>query len=178
MWPLVAICAYTAARPQGLCNVRCEDVTETTLTISRSKTQAGERTIPIPPQLRGLVSRLAGQSSDGWLLSGLTTSTPDDNRFKFIGKRLQTVRKRVGLEKTLQVYSLRHTGITLMTEAGHPEWLRQLIFGHEGGSTIMAKHYVKSKNLELMAEAMAAITFGEAVDAYVILNGKGAHASP
>lgn len=178
MWPLVALCAYTAARPQELCNVRCEDVTETTLAINRSKTQAGERTIPIPPQLRGLVSRLTVQSSDGWLVSGLTTSTPDDNRFKLIGKRLQTVRKRVGLDKTLQVYSLRHTGITLMTEAGHPEWLRQLIVGHEGGSTIMAKHYVKSKNLELMAEAMAAITFGEAVDAYVILNGEGAHASP
>ncbi|WNH47241.1 tyrosine-type recombinase/integrase [Stenotrophomonas aracearum] len=175
MWPLVAICAYTAARPQELCNVRCEDVTETTLTIKRSKTQAGERTIPIPPQLRDLVSRLAGESSDGWLLSGLTTSTPDDNRFKLIGKRLQTVRKRVGLHQTLQVYSLRHTGITLMTEAGHPEWLRQLIVGHEGGSTIMAKHYVKSKNMELMAEAMNAITYGVAVDKYVMDfgNGKG-----
>lgn len=32
----------------------------------------------------------------------------------------------------------------------------------------MAKHYVKSKNLELMAEAMAAITYGTTVDDFVI----------
>jgi len=168
MWALVAIAAYTAARPQELCNVRCLDVTENTLTINTSKTEAGERTIPIPPQVRALVSALAAQSSDGWLLPELTASGPGKNRYTLIGKRLQTVRKRIGMHTTHDVYSLRHTGITLMTEAGHPEWLRQLIVGHEGGSTIMAKHYVKSKNLELMAETMSAISYGDAVDDYVI----------
>ena len=140
MWALVALAAHTAAQPQELCNVRCLDVSETTLTINTSKTEAGERTIPIPPQLRALVSTLAAQSLDGWLLPGLTASGPDQNRYTLIDKRLQTVRKRIGLPRTHDVYSLRHTGITLMTEAGYHEWLRQLIVGHEGGSTIMAKH--------------------------------------
>jgi integrase len=167
MWPLVALAAYTAARPQELCNVRCGDVTDTTLSINRSKTDAGERTIPIPVQLRQLVATLAATSTDGWLLPGLRPSGKDGDRYKLIGKRLQTLRSRLKLPPSLLIYSLRHTGITLMTEAGHPEWLRQLVAGHEGGSTIMARHYVKSKNVEMMAEAMTAITFGDIVDAYV-----------
>lgn len=41
IWSLAALLAYTGCRPRELCDVKIEDVTEESITILKSKTEAG-----------------------------------------------------------------------------------------------------------------------------------------
>lgn len=170
MWPIVALAAYTGARPQELCNVRLVDVTATTLTIPKSKTDAGQRTIPIPEVLLPLVQALEASSDDGYLISGLTPDGADKNRYKLVGKRLGTVMDRVWPVDKPTFYQLRHTATTLMSEAGNHLWVVRMVIGQKGQS-VLEVHYLAKDNLELMQKALSAVTFGAHVDDYVRATG-------
>lgn len=170
MWSIVALAAYTGARPQELCNIRLEDVTATTLTIPKSKTDAGERTIPIPEILLPLVKALSVNSDDGYLISGLIPAGPDKNRFKLLGKRLGTAMDRVWPNDKPTFYQLRHTAITQMSEAGNPLWVVRAVIGQKGKS-VLEVHYLAKENMDLMSKTLSAITFGPQVDAYVRAQG-------
>lgn len=159
IWVLTVLMAYTGARPQELCMIQREHVTNDAMTIPASKTKAGLRTIPIHPVIRPLVAHLAATTPDGYLISGQQPSGVDDNRYTLLGKRVQTARKNLSCAHSNPLYTLRHTVITQMTEAGHPEWLREAIVGHESGSVI-GKHYVKSESLQLMLGALNTVTYG------------------
>lgn len=166
IWVLTALMAYTGARPQELCMIQSQHVTPESLSIPASKTKAGKRTIPIHPAIRSLVAHLASTTPDGYLISGQKPTGVDGNRYTLLGKRAQTARNRVNADPAIPLYALRHTVITQMTEAGHPEWLREAIVGHEAGSVI-GRHYVKSDRLDQMLQALQAVTHCEEVDAMV-----------
>ncbi len=176
MWSIVALAAYTGARPQELCNVRLQDVTAATLTIPKSKTTDGERTIPIPQILLPLVDALKTNSYDGYLISGLMPAGPDKNRFKLLGKRLGTAMDRVWPDGKPTFYQLRHTAITLMSEAGNPLWVVRAVIGQKGKS-ILEVHYLAKENMDLMSKTLSAVTFGPDVDAYVRAEGASASIS-
>lgn len=172
LFPVAACCAYLGCRPQELCNVRCVDVTDSTLTITKSKTTAGERTLPLPATLVPLVKALVTSSRDGYLIPGLTATGPDGDRYKLLGKRSQTIRNRLHMGKSHPLYSLRHTVVTLMTEARVPKELRQRIVGHIGAdSAVIDRHYDLSTMLPAMVEALAHVTYGAEVDSYVTTTG-------
>lgn len=170
MWPIVALAAYTGARPQELCNVRLGDVTSTTLTIPKSKTDAGERTIPIPEVVQPLVQALKASSDDGYLISGLTPAGADKNRYKLVGKRLGTAMDRAWPVDKPTFYQLRHTAVTLMSEAGNQLWVVRMVIGQKGKS-VLEVHYLAKDSLELMKKALSAVTFGAHLDDYVRSNG-------
>jgi len=146
------------------------DVTATTLTIPKSKTDAGERTIPIPEVLLPLVQALKASSDDGYLISGLTPAGADRNRYKLVGKRLGTAMDRAWPADKPTFYQLRHTAITLMSEAGNHLWVVRMVIGQKGQS-VLEVHYLAKDNLELMKKALSAVTFGAHVDDYVRSNG-------
>lgn len=160
IWQLIVLVAYTAARPQELCNVRIQDITDVSISISDSKTKAGIRTIPIHPVIRPLVAYLAKTSGDGYLISGQKPSGDDGNRYKLLGKRIRTARKNLNCDPSALTYTLRHTAITQMTDADHPKKVIEAIVGHKDGS-VLDEHYVKSKKLEKMLEALQSVTYGE-----------------
>ncbi|WP_282248163.1 DUF6538 domain-containing protein [Stenotrophomonas sp. PS02300] len=173
LWPLVAICAYLACRPQELCNVRTADIADGTLSIRVSKTEAGKRLLPIPATLQPLVASLVRTSTDGWLLPGIRATGADGDRYTLLGKRASTVRKAIGIGESHPIYSLRHTGVTLMADAGIPKELRQRIVGHVGDGDVIDRNYDRSRRLVAMTDALSKITFGEDVDAYVRITGEG-----
>lgn len=170
MWSIVALAAYTGARPQELCDVLIGDVTSTTMTIRKSKTDAGERTIPIPDVLLPLIEALKATSDDAYLISGLQPAGPDKNRFKLLGKRLGTAMDRVWPTGKPTFYQLRHTAITQMSDAGNPLWVVRAVVGHKGKSELEV-HYLSKENMDLKRRSLSAITFGAAVDAYVRTEG-------
>ncbi|MFG3449587.1 hypothetical protein ACGFZ3_13480 [Stenotrophomonas sp. NPDC047960] len=172
LWPLVATCAYLACRPQELCNVRTDDIADGTLSIRVSKTDAGKRLLPIPVTLQPLITSLVQTSTDGWLIPGLVVTGADDDRYKLLGKRAQTVRKVIGAGESHPIYSLRHTGVTLMADAGIPKELRQRIVGHVGDGDVIDRNYDRSRRLAAMTDALSKITFGADVDAYVRSTGE------
>lgn len=172
LWPVAACCAYLGCRPQELCNVRCTDVTASTLTITKSKTTAGERILPLPATLVPLVQALVSSSQDGYLIPDVTATGPDGDRYKLLGKRSQTVRTRVGIGKEYPLYTLRHTVVTQMTEARVPKELRQRIVGHIGAdSAVIDRHYDLSTMLPAMSDALAHVSYGPKVDSYVTNTG-------
>ena len=60
--------SYTGAKIEELCTIKVSDVTEDTIKINDSKASA----IPIHHHIRPVIERLKSNSTDGYLMSGLT----------------------------------------------------------------------------------------------------------
>lgn len=159
---LIDIARYTGARLEEICGLRAEHVTSDlkSLIISDAKTDAGNREVPIHPELAPTVSRLAkptlkkGEKHDGYLLAGLQPNKFGD-RSGALGKRFARLRTEQGFDGTRVFHSIRKTVATLLEDAGVPENVAADILGHEkprityglysGGTTLATKHEAISK---------------------------------
>jgi integrase len=154
---LIMLAAYTGARIKELCSIQLEDVTTDFIRIRNTKTEAGNREIPLHSALLPLISKLQNQSTDNYLITQLSSNKYDD-RSNAIGKRFGRLKTEVGHDRTLVFHSFRKTLITLLEQAGVPENFSCDIVGHEKG-TIGYGHYSGGASLANKKEAIEKVRY-------------------
>jgi len=156
---LILFGAYTGARIEELCSIRCKDIDlkSMSIRITDSKTEAGRRIIPIHSQLRDRIVGMMEQSSDDYLISGLSP-----NKY---GDRSNAVGKRFGRLKTAEEYgpqhvfhSIRKTLVTLLENHGVGENVAADIVGQEK-PRITYGLYSGGTTLDVMREAIERVTY-------------------
>ncbi len=125
---LIALSMYSGARLGELVNLKVEDVeVGSHFRIVASKTEAGVREVPIAAAVKETFARLAENSQDGYILSGIAAK----NRTDTMSKAFRRLRKAEGYtDPRLVLHSIRHTVVTLLEEAGVPEATVASITGH------------------------------------------------
>ena len=82
---LLGIC--TGCRVNEFCSLKLEDNGPDYFQIQTGKTEASTRRMPIHSDIKQLVEQLVQNSTDGYLLSGLSCSNSEGNRSKAISKK-------------------------------------------------------------------------------------------
>lgn len=127
---LIRLGAYTGARIEELCSLPLTNVGSDRLHIEDAKTEAGLRIIPIHPHISDLVANLRTNSTDGFLLSGLTFNKYND-RSNAIGKRFGRLKTKLGYGSAYVFHSLRKGVASQLEAAGIPENVAARLLGHE-----------------------------------------------
>jgi len=153
---LIYIAAYTGARIEELCSLKCiqVDFRNKCFQIEDSKTEAGVRKVPIHSAILQKVRNMVADSDDEFLIHGLS--------FNKYGSRSNAIGKRFGRLKAKHNYSSRHvfhsirkTFTTQLENAGVLENVAADIVGHDkprityglysGGATLKVKQLAIEK---------------------------------
>lgn len=154
---LIRLGMWTGARRGELCALKTSDVAGRFLSIRDGKTAAAIRSVPIHPRLQSTIDRLAADSDDSYLLSGLTFNAAGD-RGDAVGKRFTKLKAKHEFDKRHVFHSFRATVSTLLENAGVQMNLAADIIGHE--KTGMTYGYYSAGNWqETMAAAMDRIDY-------------------
>lgn len=156
---LILIGAYTGARIEEICSIKCVDVDlqKLCLTIEKSKTAAGRRTIPIHSKISGKITELVGKSTDGFLMTELSVNKYGD-RSNAIGKRFGRLKIRLKYGERHVFHSIRKTLVTLLENQGIGENITADIVGHEK-PLITYGLYSGGTQLDVMRTALEKITY-------------------
>lgn len=147
---LILLAMYSGARLGELVDLRVADVEEDRYHITRSKTDAGVRVVPIHREAQQTMARLIEESDDGYVLSGITA----ERRAATMSKAFQRLRKAAGYTDERQVFhSIRNTVITMLEHAGVPEGTAQDLVGHER-STLTGSTYSGKSTFEMRRDAL------------------------
>ena len=132
---LIAI--YTGARLEEIGRIKIKNIFADTdnkqsFKIEDAKTEAGNRSVPIHPQLLPTIqNRLNENSSDNEYLFPDLSLSKYGKRTDAIGKRFGRIKKSLGYDSRFNFHCLRHTVVTLLEQAGVPESISADIVGHE-----------------------------------------------
>ncbi|MDW4500064.1 tyrosine-type recombinase/integrase [Sulfitobacter sp. D35] len=121
---------WTGCRIEELCSLKLEHLSEDSFRVDDAKSEAGLRTVPIHSQLAPTLEHLIRDSTDGYVVSGLTFNKYGD-RSNAVGKRFGTLKKRLGHGPNKVFHSIRKTVATLLENAGVPENVAADILGHD-----------------------------------------------
>lgn len=151
---LICLAMWTGARIEELCALKTDNVKKGCFSVEDAKTPAGWREVPIHAKLRPTMDRLVKDSTDGYVLSGLTFNKYED-RSNAIGKRFGKLKKAEGFGPRHVFHSIRKTVATLFENAGIPEGVAADIIGHDkptmtygvysGGSSLQTKRAALAK---------------------------------
>ncbi|WP_156477405.1 tyrosine-type recombinase/integrase [Falsihalocynthiibacter arcticus] len=153
---LIWLGIWTGCRIEELCSLKVSDVEVEFFIVKDAKTQAGLRSVPIHPRLAPMIRHLCSNSSDGYLISGLSFNKYDD-RSNAIGKRFGRLKSALGFDQRLVFHSLRKTFTTELENAGVPENVTADIVGHEK-KTLTYGLYSKGNRIEVLQKAIRKIT--------------------
>ena len=154
---LIRLAAHTGARIEELCSLKLEQVLDDRFKIEDAKTEAGWRIIPIHDDIKQLVARLKDESTDGYLISGLTFNQYQD-RSNAIGKRFGRLKTSLGYGNDYVFHSFRK-GLARQLEAhGVPENVSARLLGHEI-STMTYGLYSGGLPFEVLHEAIMKVSF-------------------
>ena len=147
---LVAI--YTGARREEIGELKISNINsnDMTLQIEDAKTEAGNRAVPIHPNLEPIIQqKLSASKDDTSYLFHTLTSNQYGKRTDAFGKRFGRIKNSLGFDNRFVFHSIRKTVITLLEQAGVPESVTADIAGHEkqtltyglysGGSSLAQK---------------------------------------
>ena len=149
---------FTGARIEEICLIRTKDVTENTIRITKSKTEAGVREIPIHSQISGLIKSLKHKSTDTYLIGNLKINRLGQ-RSAAIGKKFGRLKNKLGFKKGVHVFhSIRNTVSTLLNQAGVQESIAADILGHEK-KTITYGLYSEGSSMAQKIEAIEKINY-------------------
>ena len=149
--------AHTGARIEELCSLKLEQVLADRFKIEDAKTEAGWRIIPIHDDIKQLVARLKDESTDGYLISGLTFNQYQD-RSNAIGKRFGRLKTSLGYGNDYVFHSFRK-GLARQLEAhGVPENVSARLLGHEI-STMTYGLYSGGLPFEVLHEDIMKVSF-------------------
>ncbi len=136
---LIRLGAYTGARIEEICQVKLEDLIEVDgvycIDIKQSKTNAGERLVPIHSELLPLVERLKKESKDGYLLK-TNRGGKYGTKSKEMSSEFSAFKIALGYSKELVFHSFRHTMVTELERADIKNILVMSIVGHEVGGSL------------------------------------------
>lgn len=133
---ITTLAMYTGARISELAGLGVDNVVTvdgiTCLKIEESKTNAGNRTVPIHPDIHELVQTLIIDSTDGYLVTGVKSKGGKDRRADVLGKRYgRLVRNDCKLPKSKVFHCFRNTVATKLESAGVSENIAADIVGHD-----------------------------------------------
>lgn len=132
---ITTLAMYTGARISELAGLMLDSITTidgiTCLKIDDAKTKAGNRTVPVHPEIQELVQTLSTDSTDGYLVSGVNSKGGKGRRADVLGKRFGRLRKNCQLPPTKVFHCFRNTVATKLESAGVPENIAADIVGHD-----------------------------------------------
>jgi integrase len=155
---LIKLGAHTGCRLEEICSMPLANVKDDRFIVQDAKTEAGWREIPIHSDIKQTVARLVDESTDGFLLSGLSSTNKYTKRGAAIGKRFGRLRTALGYPDTLVFHSFRKTLLFLMRDRGVPEPQAALIVGHEP-NTVTYGLYGNDISFGTKVEIMESISY-------------------
>lgn len=156
---LIMIGAYTGARIEEICSLKCSDIDlkRQTIVIGNSKTEAGNRTIPVHKKLVKKIEELIDLSEDEYLISGLSFNKYDD-RSNAIGKRFGRLKTKHGFGERHVFHSIRKTFTTQLENKKIGENVTADIIGHEKPN-ITYGIYSGGTTVDVMRDAINKVNF-------------------
>lgn len=142
---IASVLADTGMRPEECFRLRWEDVTwlngrNGALLVTRGKTAAARRVIPMTPRVRAVLEArwiAAGEPEDGWAWPAGTRSGHAEPN-SIYGQHLKALTD--SKVRPFVLYSLRHTFLTRLGESGCDAWTLARIAGHS--SVAVSARYV------------------------------------
>lgn len=120
------------------------------LWLTRPKSKAGWRVVPLVDPLRSVLERhIAASPPNEWGLVFVRDGRPYDP--DQVSREWRDVLARVGVDKNVRLHDLRHTAVDLLLMAGVPEDVVMEIVGHSTRATTRA---YKSRNSPRVRAAM------------------------
>ena len=157
---LVAI--YTGARREEIGELKISNINlnDMTLQIEDAKTEAGNRAVPIHPNLEPIIQqKLSASNDDTSYLFHTLTSNQYGKRTDAFGKRFGRIKNSLGFDNRYVFHSIRKTVITLLEQAGVPESVTADIAGHEK-QTMTYGLYSGGSSLAQKADAIKLLDYG------------------
>jgi integrase len=122
------------------------------LYLTRPKTRAGWRIVPLVDPLASILTRYRDQSVTSPY--GLVFARPNGHPFDpdFITKQWIKIRELAGINRNVRVHDLRHTTVDLLYAAGVDEVTITAIIGHS--SRVMSRAYKSRSDIEALRRGM------------------------
>ena len=160
---ITTLAMYTGARISELAGLGVDKVVTvdgiTCLKIDDAKTKAGNRAVPVHPEIQELLQTLITNSTDGYLVSGVKSKGGKDRRADVLGKRYgRLVRNDCKLPKSKVFHCFRNTVATKLESAGIPENIAGDIVGHDK-ATMTYGLYSRGTSTEQKFDAVKAIKY-------------------
>jgi integrase len=156
---IIILSMYTGCRINELATLTLENVTEDRFLLEDTKTDAGDRGIPIHTDIQQTVERLKQTSNDGYLLSGLSARNATGNRSKAISKRFGRLKRSLGFEdKKHTFHSFRATLASRFQSAGVKELFAARVLGHAAGGMTYGL-YAGDLDFDEKVKAMAKVKY-------------------
>lgn len=147
---------YTGCRIEEITSLEAANVDEKTIHIVRAKTAAGNRTIPVHPDIRPLVTDLKARG-DKYLLPELVANKYGA-RSPAMSKQFGKVKSKLGYDGKYVFHSLRKTVTTLLEQGGVPESVSADILGHDK-KTMTYGVYSGGSSMEQKKEALLKLDY-------------------
>lgn len=152
---LIAI--YTGCRIEEIASLTVTDVSDDVISIRRSKTEAGNRDIPIHDAIKPLMEEL--RAGGGNFLFPELTEDKYGGRSGVIGHEFTKIKTDLKFDRRYVFHSLRKTVATLMEQAGVPEGVAADILGHLK-KTLSYGVYSGGSSMEQKSEAVLKLDYG------------------
>jgi len=151
---IATVLADTGTRPEECFRLCWEDVTwlngrNGALLVTRGKTAAARRVIPMTPRVRAMLEARwneAGRPEEGWVWPAGTRSGHVEPN-SIYGQHLGAL--QASKVRPFVLYSLRHTFLTRLGESGCDAWTLARIAGHS--SVAVSARYVHPSEDEVLA---------------------------
>jgi len=150
---ITLLATHTGARIEELATLEVSSIHLTAaipyFRITKSKSEAGLRDVPIHPYIHPLLEDMVTRSTNRYLFSNLTV-TGHNERSSAISKRFGRLKTKLGYGPHQVFHSFRHTAITMLEQAGVPlnivmdivgHGKPNLTFGRYSGGTSMEQRY-------------------------------------
>lgn len=156
---LIKMAAYTGARREELAGLTVDrvDFKRGVIRIEDAKTKAGNREVPIHPELRSVLKKRIGNRSKGFVLSSLE-SNKYGKRGDAVGRRFGRLRTALGFNDQYVFHCIRNTTVAMLINAGVPDIISQAIHGHKNTSMTGA-YGQKGVSLEVKAKAIRKLRY-------------------
>jgi len=153
---ITLLAAHTGARIEELATLLVSSIHLNEaipyLKITKSKSEAGLRNVPIHPYIHPLLEDMVTQSTNQYLFPNLTI-TGHSERSSAISKRFGRLKKQLGYGSNQVFHSFRHTAMTMFEQADVPENIAMDIVGHEKPNLTFG-HYSGGTSMEQRYEAI------------------------
>lgn len=173
---MMLLAALTGMRQAEIGNLRVRDTEGGVFVVTKSKTTAGKRSVPIHPDLTALVARrVEGKAADAYLLEELTApaSRPERRGYK-AAEWFTAYRRDLGLDarqdgcrqSDADFHSFRRWFATKAEQADQPPHVISAVLGHkEGRQGMTLGVYSAGPSLEQRRAVVEAVRLPEGVSA-------------
>jgi integrase len=163
---IMRIAALSGMRLEEIGQLRVYDCRDGIFSVTRGKTAAAVRTVPIHSALRQLIGkRTKDRKEETFLFPDLPQTGWDENRTMAVSKRFNYYRKRVGVDDSrpgarrskVNFHSFRRWFATKAEEAGQRENVVAAVMGHSKNVGLTFGHYSKAELIGLKRQCVEAV---------------------